>query len=216
MTCTDFKLTTVYLHQWINHRICEDLTGLMIHGGCGTFKGKRFILCGDKGAGKTSLLCRLLFEGVQVHSDEMVFLDNDGAEPFPGKFHLKEGTIPLVPPLRASCLRLRPYPALSKGGGSFFFFDPSDIGLEWGTSRAKVDVFFYLEPGRLGGSRIVSCPKFMMVGKILGQTLNLEGDPRPQIRRLCRAVDAGICYDLRVDDLSAGARMIRDALCYRL
>ncbi len=212
LTCPDPELTTVYLHQWINRCVCDDLAGLMIHGGCGTFQNKRFILCGPKGAGKTTLLCRLAFDGVQVHSDETVFLADGEAVPFPGKFHLKEGSIPLVPELGPVGLRLKPYPVLS-GEGQFFFFDPSDAGCEWTAPRAKVDAFFYLGPQHSGETRIGPCPKFIMVGKILGQTLNLARDPRHQIRQLCRTVDGGLCRDLTVNDPAQGARMIRDALC---
>jgi hypothetical protein len=212
MTCPDPEWTTVFLHQWINRCICDDMEGLMIHGGSGTFRGKRFILCGPKGAGKTTLLCRLIFDGVQVHSDETVFLTDGEAVPFPGKFHLKEGSIPLVPELGPVGLRLKPYSVLS-GDGRFFFFDPSDAGFEWTAPRAKVDAFFYLEPQHSGEAGVGRCPKFIMVGKILGQTLNLAGDPRHQIRQLCRTVDGGLCLDLTINDPTQGARMIRDVLC---
>jgi hypothetical protein len=212
ITCPDPKLTTVYLSLWINHRICGELTGLMIHGGCGTFQGKRFLLCGEKGTGKTTMLCRMLFEGVQIHCDETVFLDEDGAEPFPGKFHLKEGSIPLVLQLEPIRLRLSSYPVLSYGGGNFYFFDPSDAGFEWEVSKAKVDAFFYMEPERSESSQIVPCSKYLMVAKILGQTLNLEKDPRSQIHWLCKAVDAGVCHALQINDLEGGAEIIKGAL----
>jgi len=212
MTCPDPEWTTVFLHQWINRRVCEGIEGLQIHGGCGTFRGKRFILCGEKGAGKTTLLCHLMFDGVEVHSDETVLLDREGAQPFPGKFHLKEGTVPLVSGLKPLCRRRRSYPALAPAGESFYFFDPAQAGFEWGISKKKVDAFFYLEPERAGESQIAPCPKFLMVRKLLGQTLNLAEDPRSQIRTLCEAVDAGVCHDLRVNALGGGARMIKEAL----
>jgi hypothetical protein len=182
----------------------------MIHGGCGTYNGKRFILCGEKGTGKTTLLCRLLFEGVISHSDDIVFLSDRGAEPFPGKFHVKEGTLTLVPQLRPACSRLTSYPGFS--GERFYFFDPSDAGFSRPVDQGDVDVFFYLEPGRSEKTEINRCPKYVMVQKVMDLTLNLEKDPRHQIRTLCKAVNDGDCYTLHVKTIEQAVDMVKNVL----
>jgi len=70
-----------------------------IHAACGSIQGRRFLVAGDKGAGKTTLITRFFFEGVAVHGDERVLLREQKVIPLPRKFHLKEGTVPLIPQL---------------------------------------------------------------------------------------------------------------------
>ena len=211
MECIDPEQTLVYLYHWISNRVCADIYGaLMIHGGCGTCNGKRFILCGGKGVGKTTLLCQLLFHGVSSQSDDIVFLDDQEAEPYPGKFRIKEGTLALLPHLKPVCRRLKPYPDFS--GEKVYFFDPSDAGFKEPITKGKVDVFIYLTSDRGEKTEINPCPKFMMVQNILTMTLNLEQDARFQIRSLCRAVDAGRCYTLQIKSIEQAVGMVKKVL----
>ncbi len=211
MECVDSAWTLVYLHHWVMKRVCAGVRGaLMIHGGCGTFQGKRFVLCGERGAGKTTLLCRLLFDGALVHSDDLCFLSEKAAKPFPGKFHLKEGTLSLVPQLQPACRALTAYPG--PDGDSMYFFDPTAAGFEWTAPAGKVDAFFYLAPDRVGKSEIRRQQKFMMVRDMMFHTLNFASDPRGQINLLCRAVDGGVCYTLHMSGIDNAVNLIKDAL----
>ncbi len=57
-----------------------------VHAGCGTWHGRRFLVVGDRGAGKTTLMTRLLFEGCGVEGDEMVLLRDGEAVAYPRRF----------------------------------------------------------------------------------------------------------------------------------
>jgi|GEM_PF-5353842 len=46
------------------------------------------MLVGDKGAGKTTLSARLLFEDIEVFGDEKVLVQGSKVIPLPRKFHL--------------------------------------------------------------------------------------------------------------------------------
>ncbi len=209
--CVDSEWMLVKLHHLVMRRVFADRRDtLMIHAGCGTWDGKTFILCGEKGAGKTTLLCRLLFDGVQGHSDDIVFLNGEGVVPFPGKFRVREGTLALVPRLKPACGRLVSYPGIP--GDRIAFFEPRDAGFQRAISVGKVDLFVYLEPGRAEKAEFTPCPKFLMVQKIAALTLNFEKDPRPQLRTLCRAVNAGSCHTLRIQGLEHAVEMFKRAL----
>jgi hypothetical protein len=111
---------TIYLFGLINYYVRAKLPKLLtVHSGCATLNNKRFILVGDKGVGKTTLLCKLLFSGEMVHSDEYVILDDCQIIPFPRKFLIKEGTLKFVPELSNICKNLKSYPSFL---GGFYFF----------------------------------------------------------------------------------------------
>jgi len=66
----DAEWVTLYLHELINFRVAWHLKDFIkIHAASGSFRDKRFLLAGDKGAGKTTLITRLLFEGATVYGD---------------------------------------------------------------------------------------------------------------------------------------------------
>ncbi|PKN61469.1 MAG: hypothetical protein CVU57_29335 [Deltaproteobacteria bacterium HGW-Deltaproteobacteria-15] len=201
----------LYLHEWINYRVYRATSDLLkIHAGCASFRGKRVILAGDKATGKTTLLCRLLLDGMTVHSDEHVLLDNLETLPFPRKFHLKEASLALVPELVPICTKRRSYP--SYFGGRFYFFDPLDAGHEWKIKKDRLDVIVYLEPDHGKSTTMKPCPKYLMVHSLMRQTDNFSADPGVQIRELCRLVDNSACYTLRLGKPEDASKIIHDLL----
>lgn len=57
---------------------------IRIHSGCGEYNGNRFLVVGDKGTGKTTLMTRLLFEGFHIDGDELVMVQNEKVTPLFG------------------------------------------------------------------------------------------------------------------------------------
>jgi len=64
---------------------------LPLHGGLVTIAGRRLLVVGQKGAGKSTLMLRLLYDGHAVEGDEMVFTRDGVAVALPRSFHLKPG-----------------------------------------------------------------------------------------------------------------------------
>ncbi|MCF8084909.1 MAG: hypothetical protein K9M96_17655, partial [Deltaproteobacteria bacterium] len=107
----DAEWVTLYVNEMVNFHLNHAMSGFVkIHAACGSFGGKRFLLAGEKGAGKTTLISRLLFEDAAVHGDEKVLVRDREVIPLPRKFHLKEGTIRLIPQLQAVWDKLTSYP----------------------------------------------------------------------------------------------------------
>jgi hypothetical protein len=207
----DAEWVTLYLHELINFRVAWHWRDLIkIHAASGSFRGKRFLLAGDKGAGKTTLITRLLFEGAAVYGDETVLLREGDVMPFPRKFHLKEGTLPLVPQLDAICRKLTSYPAYY--GGRFFFFDPIDAGFGWQVSKGTLDAVFYLEPRHQGRTEIEHCPKWLMGQKLLLQSSDFASNPEGQIGHLCRMVGKSKNFVIHFGQLDESIRLIKDVL----
>ncbi len=81
---------SIFHLQWHMHReaLRDVAESIRIHAGCGELQGKRFLIIGDKGAGKTTLMVRLLFEGFRAISDELVLVRETKVMPFPRRFHI--------------------------------------------------------------------------------------------------------------------------------
>ena len=207
----DAERITLYLHELINYRISGYMSDLIkVHAASGSLKGKRFLLIGDKGAGKTTLITRLLFEDTAVYGDETVLLQGEAVLPFPRKFHLKEGTLSLVPQLVPICENLMRYPAYY--GGRFCFFDPTDAGCDWRITKGQVDALFYLEPRHTERTDIERCPDWLMVQKLLLQASDFASNPEAHIGQLCHLVDASenfICY---LGELDRAVLLLKDLL----
>jgi hypothetical protein len=202
---------TLYLHELINFRISWHWRDLIkIHAAGGSFGGRRFLLVGDKGAGKTTLITRLLFEGAAVYGDETVLVQEGNVTPFPRKFHLKEGTLPLVPQLAPICDKLTSYPAYY--GGRFFFFDPTDAGFDWQITKGKVQALFYLEPRHEKETEIERCPDWLMMQKLMLQSSDFAGNPEFQIGELCHMVDISDNFVIHLGELERAVMLIKDVL----
>ena len=211
VSSTDAEWVTLYLHELINFRLSWHMRDLIkIHAASGSFGGKRFLLAGDKGAGKTTLITRLLFEDATVYGDETVLLRGLHAIPFPRKFHLKEGTIPLVPQIAPIYENLTSYPAYY--GGRFCFFDPTDAGFDWQITEGKVDAIFYLETRHKERTEIKECPKWLMVQKLMLQASDFAPDPETQIGQLCHIVEMSNNFIIHVGDLDRAVMLLKDFL----
>ena len=93
ISSTDAEWVTLYVNELVNFRLAHHMRNLLkIHAACGSFNGRRFLLAGEKGAGKTTLITRLLFEGAAVHGDENVLVREEEVIALPRNFHLKDGT----------------------------------------------------------------------------------------------------------------------------
>jgi hypothetical protein len=94
----------------------------------------RVLLVAPSGAGKTTLSCRLLLDGVAVRADESALVRNGAAVPVPRRFHLKRGAELAVPDLRPLTQDL---PRLADG--SIRAFDPAEAGIAWLIEERPVD-----------------------------------------------------------------------------
>jgi len=168
------------------------------------------LLAGDKGAGKTTLITRLLFEDAAIYGDETVLLRGENAIPFPRKFHLKDGIVSLIPQLAPICKNLTSYPAYY--GGRFRFFDPTDAGFGWQITEGKVDTLFYLEPRHHKKTEVERCPEWLMVQKLMLQSSDFAANPEAQIGQLCHVVAMSDNFIIHLGDLDRAVMLLQDLL----
>ena len=172
---------------------------LRIHAGYGEREGRRFIVVGDKGTGKSTLMVRLLLSGFRVTGDELVIVKGGEALPFPRRFHIKQGSVPLLPEM-AALFETLPWNDTTYGH-KMFSFSPMDAGREWKVDAGKIDAVFHLEPNHGKKTYIEECPKYKMVERVMPMTYLSETEDHRKIPAVCRIVDEADCYVLGIGDL---------------
>jgi hypothetical protein len=109
-----------------------------LHGGVMRIDGRRVLVVGDKGAGKTALALRLLFDGHGFEGDETVLTRDGVAMPVARNLHVKPGSQTLIPELTAGWDEL---PSTGTDDGELIrALNPVRAGISWEIQRAMVDL----------------------------------------------------------------------------
>jgi len=183
---------------------------IRIHAGYGERGGRRFLVIGDKGTGKSTLMVKLLLGGFRVTGDELVLVKDGEAFPFPRRFHIKQGSVPLLPEM-AGLFETLPWNDTTYGH-KMFSFSPKDAGFGWTVDAGRIDALFYLEPNHGGETRIEESPKLGMLEKIMPMTFLSETGDHRKIPALCSMVDGADCYILRNGDLGEAVEALKKLL----
>jgi len=195
----------------IHSRAFDDLPRYVrMHAGCAEYQGKRGLVAGDKGAGKTTLMTYLLLAGFRVDGDELVLFDENKSVPFPRRFHIKAPSLDLVPQIRP-VLNNRLY-LESDVGVKIYSFAPSDAGFDWLIEKKEVRLLFYLQPDHNGKTRIEKYPKYLMAQKLMPLTFFSEKDDHQKIKKLCDIVDNSLCFQLKIGNLDHAVTVIRETV----
>ena len=181
-----------------------------VHAASGSCGGRAFLAVGPKGAGKTSLALRLLFDGCLVFGDELVLLRGERAIAFPRKFYVKPGTVDLIPELAGLSGRL---PAVRDARGSpILAFEPGDAGLPWRIETVRPKVVVVIEPAFPHESRIDELPRYRAVERILSQAALPEHRKGEAIHEVCEVVESCQTLVLRLGPLDAAAAALRNVV----
>lgn len=203
---------TIFNLQWLIHR--EALSGITdyirIHAGCGEWDGNRFLVVGDKGVGKTTLMVSLLLSGFRIIGDELTLVREGKAMPFPRRFHIKEESTRLLPKMKTLFESL-PY-NMTYYAQKMYSFAPQDAGYDWKIDEGEVRAIFYLVPNHGGESRIEACPKFMMVNRVMPMSFLSETADHLKINQLCSMIDRADCYVLYVGDLGGAVSALQEKM----
>lgn len=181
---------------------------LRLHAGCATLAGRRVLFVGHKGAGKTTLMLRLLFDGVEVHGDELVLVPAEGdPQPFPRRFHVRASSLPLVADLAAVLPRVPSTPASEEKEGLLHAFAPTDAGFAWQVAPAPVDAVVFLSGGHGEATAIRTVTKVGALRRLRRHTTFPERSAA-WFSVLLRLVDSATGYLLYNGDPAASAAVL--------
>jgi hypothetical protein len=187
-----------FLYGHLFERSVRDyLTAPVVHAACLRRDGRRLLLVGAKGTGKTTLTLRLMLAGYEIEGDENVFLHGGGAVARPRALHVKQSALRLVPEFAdaiSRCPFLEDY-----HGQRIYNVDPRCVGSRWRISSGRVDLVILLRPNHGGYSSIRPVSSLALVQEIMPET----GFPSNG-RGAAVGTLASMCAQARGFDLSLG------------
>jgi energy-coupling factor transporter ATP-binding protein EcfA2 len=122
----------------------------LIHGASVVVGGQRFVVTGDKGVGKTTLMLSLLSAGHDVEGDEHVLLEPDGVVVRPRTMRVKPGSLRVVPDL-PSGIEMTPSIDMWEGG-HIHSVSPALFGRPWVVRHGPLDGIVFIAPNHGGRS----------------------------------------------------------------
>lgn len=172
----------------------------VIHGASVIVNGRRFVITGDKGAGKTTLMLALLRAAHDVEGDEHVVLEPDGVVARPRTLRVKPGSLRVVAGLPAG---IGHSPAIDIwDGGSIHSISPAIFGRPWTVRHGKLDGMVFIAANHGGRSVMArlspndAFQRLMRTVVFPGKSILLE---TARVRRLVTEAPA---FELRLGDLT--------------
>jgi hypothetical protein len=135
-----------------------------LHAALATINGRRTLIFGHKGAGKTTLATRLLYAGHPVEGDEIALVRNGLVLALPRAFHLKPDIDRLVPEVAGLVKYL---PKAFAGPVEISAFEPSEFGFDWTIAVRPVDRVVWITPNHGGETALEPRPSFATIQRIL-------------------------------------------------
>jgi hypothetical protein len=200
------------LYQRCYGRLMDHLTlggWLPLHGAIATVAGRRMLIVGDKGAGKTTLTLRLLHDGHAVEGDELVFTRGGLALPMPRLLHIKPGTAEVIPELVERVGRL---PATSTSDGMrIAAFDPATAGFPWRIALGAVDAAFVLRPRFSGPTACRPLSTVDLVRYVVDHTLPMTASRSALLGACASLLRDTDGFELFLGDLAGSAAVLTSA-----
>jgi len=173
--------------------------------------GKRILVAGSRGAGKTTLALRLMRSGYELEGDEHVFLEADGAIARPRACRVKERSLGQLPDLAEIITASPAYTDVR--GGRIFNVDPVKVGgRPWRIEKGPVDSVVVLQPNHGGYSSLRPMPAMMAAQVLMSEIGMRETDRGVSIGAVAALVNRAGCFDLSLGDHDGAVRCLNRAL----
>jgi hypothetical protein len=183
---------------------------VFLHAASGRLGDRRFLLIGQSGAGKTTLILHLAEHGVAVEGDEIAILGPQGVAALPRHFHVKGASLTELPWLKPGAERPQYY---DNGNGTYVFaVSPARMGFAWDIGWGPVDAVFYLQSNHGGQPRIEEMPRHRMVQLAMKELRLPHPKDRSWLAPLCAMLNRARAYDLTVGHLDKTARLLLSRL----
>jgi hypothetical protein len=174
------------------------------HAALADVHGRRFVLAGAAGVGKTTLALRLLYDGEDVQGDESVLLRAGESIAVPRPFHLKPGSEAYVPEIT----ELLPHLPTVAGDPPVSAFDPTRAGLRWEITPGTVDAVVVLE--HADSTSLDHVGSTAVMHEIVEQVF-LRHEPKATVvREIASVLREAPCYRLRIGDPAQASALVRE------
>jgi hypothetical protein len=201
-----------YLHMLLfEYSIDERPRAAVVHAACLRRAGRRLLLSGTKGAGKSTLALRLIDAGFELEGDEHVFVDVAWVVARPRGCRVKEDSLPYLPDKMAAVTLASPC-YHNYDGERIFNVDPRTLGSTWRIEQGRVDCVFVLQPNHRGFSSIRPLQPSALVQFLMSETGVREADRGGTIAPLAALASSTRAFDLSLGDHAGAIRCIEAAM----
>jgi hypothetical protein len=206
----DAVLDFLYTHCYGRANTLLPAGTVMLHAACGRLGsrlgGRRFLLIGDSGTGKTTLILKLAALGVAAEGDELAVVMPGGIAALPRRFHVKSTSLTELPWLPPGSER---QPFYENVPGSYVFaVSPRGLGYDWEIRHGPIDAVFYLEANHGGQPRLEELARTRMVELAMQQLRLPDARDRSWLAPLCTTLDHATAHRLIVGRLDKTAELL--------
>ena len=178
-----------------------------LHAAVVRVEGLRILLVGDKGAGKTTLSLRLLYDGHGFEGDELVLTRDGVAMPVARNLHVKPGSRALLPELADG------WDALSTigtdAGDTIRALNPHGTGFPWKILSGPIDLAVVLEAAHGEVTTTRSLPGPELVQQVVPHVTAASASRAALLSALASLLGPVPGHLVRVGELAATVAVVR-------
>ncbi|MFK7828751.1 MAG: hypothetical protein AB8B57_03120 [Congregibacter sp.] len=197
------------IYRRVYQRIAEPFIRagwVMLHAGLVSVNGQRMILMGDKGAGKTTLVNRLMLAGHTIEGDESILARDRFVTAVPRQLHLKPGSYALLPEL-ADMIQSLPY--CHGEGGVVRALDPKKAGFKWQIQQGPVQAILWLSANHNGQTELRRIGSMETLKFLMDSQFDM-GESRQQAMDTLPALSTRGGFELKVGCPQSCQRLLED------
>ena len=173
--------------------------------------GRRILLVGPKGGGKTMLTLHLIRDGYEIEGDENVFVTSDGVVARPRALRVKELAVSFLPHL-AEALNTAGY-YQNAPGLRIYNLDPRRAGAPfWRIERGRVDAAVLIRPNHGGFSSLRHVSSLNLVREVMAECGLPATGRAAAVGAIAKVIGNAKGFDLSLGDLGAAVDCI-DHVC---
>jgi hypothetical protein len=179
----------------------------LIHAASLRRNGRRILLVGSKGGGKTTLTLHLIRAGYEFEGDENVFVTSSGVVARPRALRVKESAAFWLPHLAGALSAAGYYQ--SSSGLRTYNLDPRQAGASsWRIEQGRVDAAVLIRPNHGGFSSLRPVSSLNLVREVMAECGLPATGRAAAVAAITKAIGNARGFDLSLGDLTGAVAAI--------
>jgi hypothetical protein len=202
------RYLTDALHQLIFTDIVEsEPDAIFLHGATVLVQGKRVLLVGHKGCGKTTLTLHLLAHGFDIEGDEHLLVRQTDVVARPRTLRVKPGSLVLVPAIAEKAAQA---PFVKDWDGTpIRAVSPAVAGANWTVHAGGLDAMIFLTANHGGRSVMDLLPVNQAFRRLMAEVVVWPANVSAAAGRLRALVGATLTGEMLLGDLASAEWHLR-------
>ena len=187
----------------------------LIHAASLRRDGRRILLVGPKGGGKTMLTLHLIRAGYEIEGDENVFVTPEGVVARPRALRVKESAASFLPHLAEALSAAGYYQNVP--GLRIYNLDPRQAGAPlWRIEQGPVDAVVLIRPNHGGFSSLRPVSSLNLVREVMAECGLPETGRAAAVGAIAKVIGNAKGFDLSLGDLDGRGGVHRRAFIRKL